>query len=64
MKFPCLKCRKNLKLRKMKLRKLHIFFFLARDTKNESKMQENLKSRKIKLGFYCIKNWRKSSLSI
>jgi hypothetical protein len=28
---------------------------LDRDIKNEPKMQENLKSRKLKLGFYCIK---------
>jgi hypothetical protein len=32
---------------------------LARDTKNEPKMQENLKSRKLKLGFYCIKKLEK-----
>jgi hypothetical protein len=59
-KFSCLRCRKNLKLRKPKLRKLHVIdMSLAKNTKNEPKARENLKSRNLKSGFHCIKKLEK-----
>jgi len=47
----------NPKIEKTEIEKIthHECGVLARDTKNEPKMQDNLKSRKLKLGFYCIK---------
>jgi hypothetical protein len=52
-KFSCLKCRKNLKPRKLK-QKLSYTFFLwdfGWGLNNEPKTQENLKYRKLKSGF-------------
>jgi len=49
------------KIEKTETEKITHLFFLARDTENEPKMQENLKSRK-KLRFYCIKKLEKVAL--
>jgi hypothetical protein len=54
-KFSCLQCGKNLNPRNLKSGSIvhYLFVVLARTTKNESKMWENLKSRDLRSGLYC-----------
>jgi len=53
-KILCSECKKSLRSRVVKLRKIvhYPYWVLAGTTKDELKVQENHKSREVKLGVY------------